>query len=261
MATIDAHEDKIWALATPQEKSNQFDTFATGAADGQIKIWRDCTKEKEEEELERKEQLFLQEQEFQKALQNGDYKRALRLALQLNKPYNFRLLVEKIMKVEPETYEATLKELLQGLGAEELAQLFSYIREWNLIGRTFIPAQVVLKVLLCVYDQDALCQVKQIGEIVDTLIAYNKRHMEVGEAMMRNDVAYGQDDPKHLLSGVHSAEYARARVGFEARRRCVAGGGEASQVGIVFIYVLFVEVISFLERVFSLLSQMSSFLK
>ena len=50
MTTIDAHEDKIWALATPQEKSNQFDTFATGAADGQIKIWRDCTKEKEEEE-------------------------------------------------------------------------------------------------------------------------------------------------------------------------------------------------------------------
>ena len=80
MTTIDAHEDKIWALATPQEKSNQFDTFATGAADGQIKIWRDCTKEKEEEELERKEQLFLQEQEFQKALQNGDYKQALRLA-------------------------------------------------------------------------------------------------------------------------------------------------------------------------------------
>ena len=52
MTTIDAHDDKIWALATPQDKANQFDTFATGAADGQIKIWRDCTKEREEEELE-----------------------------------------------------------------------------------------------------------------------------------------------------------------------------------------------------------------
>ena len=49
MTTIDAHDDKIWALATPQDKANQFDTFATGAADGQIKIWRDCTREREEE--------------------------------------------------------------------------------------------------------------------------------------------------------------------------------------------------------------------
>ena len=54
MTTIDAHDDKIWALATPQDKANQFDTFATGAADGQIKIWRDCTREREEEELEKK---------------------------------------------------------------------------------------------------------------------------------------------------------------------------------------------------------------
>ena len=80
MTTIDAHGDKIWALAVPQDKSNQVDTFVTGSADGDIKVWRNNTAEQEEEELQKREELFLKEQEFQKALQRNDYKEALRLA-------------------------------------------------------------------------------------------------------------------------------------------------------------------------------------
>lgn len=179
VTTIDAHDDKIWALATPQDKSNQFDVFATGSADGQIKIWRDCTKETEEEELQKKEELFLREQEFQKALQSGDFHRALKLALELDKPYNFRLIVEKIMKTESEKYMEVITELLSNLEIPELTKLFSYIREWNLISRTFVPAQVVLSILLHNYSFDVLAKIKDIEEFVDTLIAYNKRHIEV----------------------------------------------------------------------------------
>lgn len=179
MCTIDAHEDKIWALAVPPVKSNQVDCFATGAADGQIKIWRDCTKETEELELERKEQLFLREQEFQQCLQRGDYAKALLIALELDKPYNFRILVEKIIKTDP-NYETELMKLLKNLGVEDIYKLLSYVREWNLIGRTFIPAQVVLRVILHAYDFETLLQVKNIEEFVETLLAYNKRHLEVG---------------------------------------------------------------------------------
>mgnify|MGYP002559731153 CR=1 FL=1 len=53
MTTIDAHGDKIWALAVPQDKSNQVDTFITGSADGDIKVWRNNTAEQEEEELQK----------------------------------------------------------------------------------------------------------------------------------------------------------------------------------------------------------------
>lgn len=80
----------------------------TGSADGDLIVWRDNTAEQEEEELLKREEEFLKEQEFQKSLQRGDYKNALKLALELNKPYNFRVLVEKIMRMEPETYENTL---------------------------------------------------------------------------------------------------------------------------------------------------------
>lgn len=151
----------------------------TGSADGDIIVWRDNTAEQEEEELMKREELFLKEQEFQKALQRGDYTEALKLALELDKPYNFRVLVEKIMKIEPESYEASLKSLLSGLSVDNLSKLLGYIREWNLISRTFISAQVVLRVLLLIYPFDVLAQVKSIEELVNTLLAYNKRHMEV----------------------------------------------------------------------------------
>ena len=93
----------------------------TGSADGDIIVWRDNTAEQEEEELMKREELFLKEQEFQKALQRGDYTEALKLALELDKPYNFRVLVEKIMKIEPESYEASLKSLLSGLSVDILS--------------------------------------------------------------------------------------------------------------------------------------------
>lgn len=180
MTTIDAHDDKIWALAIPQDKSNQFDTFATGSADGQIKIWRDCTTETEEMELLKKEELFMREQEFQKALQSGDYHRALVLALELDKPYNFRLIIEKIMKGEYEQHVQVITDLLKNLEIADLTKLFSYIREWNLVSRTFVPAQVVLSILLHTYPFEMLMKIKDIEEFVDTLMAYNKRHLEVG---------------------------------------------------------------------------------
>lgn len=129
--------------------------------------------------MQKKEELFLREQEFQKALQSGDFHRALKLALELDKPYNFRLIVEKIMKTESEKYMEVITELLSNLEIPELTKLFSYIREWNLISRTFVPAQVVLSILLHNYSFDILAKIKDIEEFVDTLIAYNKRHIEV----------------------------------------------------------------------------------
>ena len=55
----------------------------TGSADGDLIVWRDNTAEQEEEELLKREEEFLKEQEFQKSLQRGDYKNALKLALEL----------------------------------------------------------------------------------------------------------------------------------------------------------------------------------
>lgn len=61
-----------------------------------------------------------------------------------------------------------------------MSKLFGYVREWNLISRTFVPAQVVLRILLLGYPFNVLAQIKNIEELVNTLLAYNKRHMEVG---------------------------------------------------------------------------------
>ena len=52
----------------------------------------------------------------------------------------------------------------------ELTKLLGYIREWNLISRTFIPAQIVLSILLRCYPFDVLIKIKDIEEALDVKV-------------------------------------------------------------------------------------------
>ena len=75
--------------------------------------------------LEKKEQLFLQEQEFQKALQGGDYKAALRLAL--DELERRRLGIS--LPLEPEILiEKQQDELIQWLRKSEMNELLEELQ-------------------------------------------------------------------------------------------------------------------------------------
>lgn len=170
-------------------------------------MWRDCTAEVGARELAAREQRFRLEQEFAQCLQRGEFEAALRLALQLEKPLRFRQLVEKILQQAPADAKAMLRRLLQKRSRDELARLLAYLREWNVVSRTVVPAQIVLSVLLTSYSFDALMQVPQIEEFVDALIAYNRRHLEVGAprgADQANRPAAAERVPRRLCPAEHA---------------------------------------------------------
>ena len=55
LATMDNHEDKVWALAINSDER----LVVTGAADSVITIWKDNTQEKVQEKLLQKEESVL----------------------------------------------------------------------------------------------------------------------------------------------------------------------------------------------------------
>lgn len=68
VATLDEHEDRVWALATGGESES---LLATGSADGRIVLWRDCTASEAAEAAEEDAALQLRSQELDNALRVG----------------------------------------------------------------------------------------------------------------------------------------------------------------------------------------------
>jgi U3 small nucleolar RNA-associated protein 13 len=80
--TLDKHESKVWTLAITSDESEMF----TGGSDSQLIRWSDVTAEKKLEVRQKKKEEILQEQELNNLLSQKKMMKALRLALNLNRP-------------------------------------------------------------------------------------------------------------------------------------------------------------------------------
>lgn len=89
-STIDAHDDKIWAL----DISPCGNTLFSGGADSKIAVWRDTTREQDDTAREAEELNILMEQKLSNHLRNKQYEEALEIALTLEKP-------NQVLRVRP----------------------------------------------------------------------------------------------------------------------------------------------------------------
>ena len=89
-STIDAHDDKIWAL----DISPCGNTLFSGGADSKIAVWRDTTREQDDTAREAEELNILMEQKLSNHLRNKQYEEALEIALKLEKP-------NQVLRVRP----------------------------------------------------------------------------------------------------------------------------------------------------------------
>eukprot|EP00956_Cyclotella_meneghiniana_P014538 scaffold21808_cov29-Cyclotella_meneghiniana.AAC.1 len=81
-STIDAHDDKIWAL----DISPCGNALFSGGADSKIAVWRDTTREQDDAAREAEENNILMEQKLSNHLRNKRFEEALEIALKLEKP-------------------------------------------------------------------------------------------------------------------------------------------------------------------------------
>lgn len=86
------HEEKIWAL-----EHNDKGFFVSGGGDSFLKIWRDCTVEKEAEDKEKELQRLQDEMKLSKLIREEDYLEAALIAFRLNKLRDFYLVIQKVI--------------------------------------------------------------------------------------------------------------------------------------------------------------------
>ena len=94
MGTFDEHEDKAWALSINKDESR----YVSGGADGRLIVWKDITEEEREEELEKREEVLLKEQELNNYLKEKKWKKALGLAILLDRPFKCYEIIREILQ-------------------------------------------------------------------------------------------------------------------------------------------------------------------
>ncbi|EAX96761.1 wd-repeat protein, putative [Trichomonas vaginalis G3] len=166
------HSDSVWALAV----SNDGEHVLTGSEDGSMVLWRDNTEQLEAEELQHKAEVSEAEQELQNALRNGEYVKALRIALKLRMPAKLRSIVR--MATEKGEGEA-LVEYFKGVeDVDDYEQWLEYIAKWSTNGRWADDATASLSAILKVKPMKFFVENrKKLAENIDGIIPYLERHM------------------------------------------------------------------------------------
>ena len=221
VATLDAHDDKAWALACDGDGER----VVTGGADAKLTLWRDATRAAAEEAAALSAKQTGAAQALSNAAASGHHEKAARLALKLNHPHAL-LKAINAMLADPEFGEAALDALAGSVKGKALHRLLNATREWNANARHCDAAQRVLASLLRLRSLDELSTVPGAADVVAALSAYTQRHFARAGRLLRGtyllDVALSGmgallDDEEGMLERLEGG--ATPRPGSETRGR------------------------------------------
>ncbi|KAJ3237673.1 Transducin (beta)-like 3 [Chytriomyces hyalinus] len=206
--TFDGHEDKVWALAVKRDES----LVVSGGADSKITIWEDCTAaEREEQDRETNEKVE-KEQDLMNFLKKKDYKNAIILAMELDKPMRLLTLFKQLDKARLHPASATglysVDEVVKGLDKEQLEKLLKYIRDWNTHSKHASIAQLLLHLILNNTPSEDLFKTHRIKELLDSLLVYSERHYVHVDEMLKKSylISYTLDRMDDLIGGAGDVE-------------------------------------------------------
>lgn len=167
--TLDKHDSRIWAMAVTKDEQ----TFYTGGSDSKIIKWRDVTEEKKREIIEKRQEDVLQEQELNNLISQKKMLKALKLALNLDRPYMTLKIINSVIRSQ----ETGLDETIHKLKDDHKQSLLQHAVNWNTNRRNSRPAQLVFNVML----QEILSgkyQVQGLGKIIEESLPYSDRHFK-----------------------------------------------------------------------------------
>ncbi|KAL3481659.1 WD40-repeat-containing domain protein [Aspergillus californicus] len=176
--TLDNHEDRVWALASPTPSGSRDNTkssplkssapysLASGSADSSVTFWTDTTSATYTATVNANSARIEQDQELQNYIVAGAYREAITLALQLNHPGRLLSLFRNAVDAADDpsstdipsedrsnslTGNPSIDEVLQTLGPENLYTLLIRLRDWNTNARHSKVAQRILFALFRSY--------------------------------------------------------------------------------------------------------------
>lgn len=167
--TLDKHESRIWSMAVTGDGT----TFYSGGSDSKLIKWRDVTQEKKDKEIQQRQDEVLEEQELNNLLSQKKMLKALRLALNLNRPYMTLKIIQSVVRSQ----ETGLDETILKLTDEHKQSLLQHAVNWNTNSKNCKPAQIVFSILM----QEILCgkyRVEGLGKIIEESLPYSDRHFK-----------------------------------------------------------------------------------
>ncbi|CRL02562.1 CLUMA_CG015785, isoform A [Clunio marinus] len=167
--TLDNHESRIWTMAITEDET----TIYTGGSDSKLIQWHDITEAKKEEEAQKKKEVVLQEQDLSNLLAQKKTMKALRLALNLNKPYMTLKIINFVIKNQ----EEGLKDTIENLRPDQKQSLLEHAVDWNSNSKNCRPAQLVFSLLM----HDIIAgeyQINGLNKILEGSLPYSERHFK-----------------------------------------------------------------------------------
>ena len=167
--TLDKHDSRIWTMAVTGDGMS----FFSGGSDSKLIRWRDVTQEKKQEKIEKRQEEVLQEQELNNLLSQKKMLKALRLALNLNRPYMTLKIINSVIKSQ----ETGLDETVHKLKDDHKKSLLQHAVNWNTNSKNCRPAQLVFDVMM----QEILTgkyQVEGLGKVIEESLPYSDRHFK-----------------------------------------------------------------------------------
>ncbi|CAF0778878.1 unnamed protein product [Brachionus calyciflorus] len=183
VGTFDEHEDKVWALNVSKDENR----FVSGGADGKLIVWKDVTGELYEEELEKREEILLKEQELENYLKEKKWKKALGLAILLNKPFRCYEIIKEILQSDPTEDMSNkntkgrqdLENTLLKLRDDQIKSLLKYANDWNTNTKFCLIAQIVFELILRNYPPEFLVDNTNsefAPKLIEQFLPYTERH-------------------------------------------------------------------------------------
>ncbi|KAI9367903.1 WD40-repeat-containing domain protein [Aspergillus egyptiacus] len=176
--TLDNHEDRVWALASPTPSGSRDNakastlnlsspySLASGSADSTVTFWTDTTSATYTATVNANSARIEQDQQLQNYIVSGAYREAITLALQLNHPGRLLSLFNSAVDAADDpnltdlskedraaslTGNPSIDEVLQTLDPENLYTLLLRLRDWNTNARHAKVAQRILFALFRSY--------------------------------------------------------------------------------------------------------------
>ena len=210
VATMDAHEDKAWALAATADG----DALATGGADAKLTLWTDTTAAAAEEEARDEALTAGARQALSNAAASGEHEKAARLALKLGHTHALLKAIKAMLADRTGAGTEALDALAGKVTGKALHRFVAAIREWNTNARHCDAAQRCLAALLRRRRLDELAAVPGMRDSSAALRAYTRRHFARAG---------------RLLQGTYLLDVALAGMGvlLDDEEGASAGAGEA----------------------------------
>lgn len=167
--TLDKHDNRIWTMAVTGDEM----TFFTGGSDSKLVRWRDVTDSRKREEIEKHQEEVLQEQELNNLLSQKKVLKALRLSLNLNRPYMTLKIINSVIISQ----ETGLDETIQKLSDDHKHSLLQHAVNWNTNSKNCRPAQMVFDILMQEIVSGKF-HVQGLGKVIEESQPYSERHFK-----------------------------------------------------------------------------------